>query len=77
MVVAVSPGCFPARIARIGRHVDRGEWASGHALLVGLRRCSLRRGCGEGESCAAAAELLMGDLRGLVRDQNVAAASQP
>ena len=77
MVSAVSPGCFQARIARVGRHVDRGEWASGHWLLAGLRQCSLRHGCPDGAACSAAAELLLGDLRGLVRDQAVAAPPHP
>lgn len=71
------PACFSARIARIGRHVDRGEWASGHALLVGMRQCSLRHGCADGEACAFAVELMMGDLRGLVGDHAVAWAPQP
>lgn len=79
MALALPPDCFSARLAQVGRHVDRGEWASGHALVLGLRACSLRHGCPDGESCAVAAELLMGDLRGLVRDRdrNVAVASQP
>ena len=34
MSIAIDPNCFPTRIARVGRHVDRGEWASGHAILA-------------------------------------------
>lgn len=58
------------RIARAGHHVDRGEWASGHAILMGLRECGRNGGCAQAPSCAAAADLLLGDLRGMVRDQN-------
>jgi len=61
--------CFSSRIARAGRHVDRGEWASGHAILNGLRQCAARHGCEVGESCAMAAEMLMGDVRAMLREQ--------
>lgn len=71
-----SPDCFPTRIARAGRHVDRGEWASGHAILSNLRQCALRGGCQAGDNCAAAAELLMCDIRGLLGDAKGASASQ-
>lgn len=64
-----SPDCFPVRIAQAGRHVDRGEWASGLVLLLRLRQCARRFGCPDGDACADAAELLLGDLRVLVRDQ--------
>lgn len=77
MVHAAALDCFPSRIARAGRAVDRGEWATSHALLIGLRQCALRQGCADGEACAAAAELLMGDVRCLVRDQSVASPPQP
>jgi hypothetical protein len=75
--VVSSPECLSSRIARAGRHVDRGEWASGHAILSGLRRCAQRGGCPVGESCATAAELLMGDVRRLLCDQNGTAVSHP
>ncbi|HTH16425.1 MAG TPA: hypothetical protein VL974_07215 [Magnetospirillum sp.] len=58
------------RIARAGHHVDCGEWASGLAILSGLRDCGRHGGCTQGPSCAAVAELLMGDLRGLLSEQN-------
>lgn len=67
-----SPDCFHSRVARVGRAVDRGEWASGHALVSGLRQCGLRQGCPDADACAAAAELLMGDVRKLLREQAVA-----
>lgn len=65
--------CLSTRIARVGGTLDRGEWASAHALLTGLRQCSQQRGCPDGEACALAAEMLMADLRRMVRDQTVAA----
>ena len=71
-----SPDCFPIRISRAGRHVDRGEWASGHAILSGLRDCALRGGCHAGADCAAAAELLLCDIRGMVGDAKGTASSQ-
>lgn len=77
MSIPVDPDCFSTRLARVGRHVDRGEWASGHAILSGLRQCALRHGCPHGDNCATAAELLMGDVRSLVRDQVGAVPSHP
>lgn len=77
MSVTIDPTCFSTRIARVGRHVDRGEWASGHAILSGLRQCAQRNGCPERETCAVAAELLMGDVRSLVREQAGAPPSHP
>ena len=61
--------CFHSRIARVGGHMDRGEWASGHAILAGLRDCSQRGGCLAGDDCAAAAELLLCDIRCLLDDR--------
>ncbi|MBC7905187.1 MAG: hypothetical protein H7Y60_00355 [Rhodospirillaceae bacterium] len=49
--------------------MDRGEWASGHAILAGLRDCSQRGGCLAGDDCAAAAELLLCDIRCLLDDR--------
>lgn len=77
MLSAAPPDCFSTRIARVGRAVDQGEWASSHALLTGLRQCGLRHGCPDGDACADAAELLMGDVRGMVGDQVVAPTPQP
>jgi hypothetical protein len=62
----VTPDCFPTRIARAGHHVDRGEWASGHAILAGLRDCAVRGGCRFSDNCAAAAELMICEIRGMV-----------
>lgn len=77
MSVAVPAACFPARIALVGRYVDRGEWASGHALLTCLRQCAARAGCPDGDACGVAVELLMADLRGLVREQTVTDPAKP
>lgn len=77
MTTAHDPDCLATRIAWAGRHVDRGEWASGHAILSGLRQCAARPGCPSAASCALAADMLMGDLMGLVRDENRAATSHP
>jgi hypothetical protein len=68
--------CFPTRISRAGRHVDRGEWASGHAILTGLRDCAQRGGCRAGDNCAAAAEMLLCDIRGLLDDRKGASPPQ-
>lgn len=77
MLTAAPTDCFATRIARAGRAVDRGEWASGHAMLTGLHACGLRHGCRDGEACAAAAELLMEDVRCMVSDQMGTPPSQP
>ncbi len=69
--------CFSSRIARAGHHVDRGEWASGHAILSGLRQCAARHGCEAGDSCALAAEMLMGDVQVLLREQKRVCAPHP
>lgn len=66
---ATPPDCFHNRIARAGGHVDRGEWASGHAILAGLRDCAQRNGCPAGDDCAAAADLLLCDIRCLLNDR--------
>lgn len=77
MAVAPESDCFTTRLSQAGRHVDLGEWASGHALLTRLRRCAARGGCAEGERCALAAEMLLADLQGMVREQKAAALPQP
>lgn len=59
--------CLPARIAAAGRHMDHGEWASGHAIAAALLRCARHGGgCPQRDDCAFAAELLLGDLRRMV-----------
>lgn len=68
-----SSECLSTRIARAGGALDRGEWASAHTVLTGLRQCGQGQGCPDGEACALAAEMLMADLRRMVRDQTVAA----
>lgn len=70
---AAPSDCLSTRIARVGGALDRGEWASAHALLGGLQQCGQHHSCPNGEACALAAEMLMADLRGMVRDQTVAA----
>lgn len=77
MPTAAPIDCFATRIARAGRAVDQGEWASGHAMLTGLYECGLRHGCRDGEACAAAAELMLEDVRCMVGDQIGARLSQP
>lgn len=73
---AVPCDCLPSRLARASRHLDRGEWASGHFILSGLRACASRGGCPEGGACAAAAELMLGDIRSLVGERKRAYSPQ-
>lgn len=64
---AASTECFTTRIAQAGRHVDRGEWACGHAIASRLLTCSRQfGGCALREDCACAAELLLCDIRRMV-----------
>ncbi len=60
------PACLPSRIAAAGRHMERGEWACGHAIAAALLRCARQGGCCDCGDCAFAAELLLGDLRDMV-----------
>lgn len=69
----IPPACFHQRIASVGGHVDRGEWACGLVILSGLRDCAKRRGCRADDHCAAAAEQMLGDLRSFLDDVNGAA----
>lgn len=69
--------CFSNRLARVGRAVDRGEWANGHALIDTLRKCRVRHACSDGEACADAAELLMAEVRTHTGEQRVAMPPQP
>jgi hypothetical protein len=75
--IVASANCLSSRLNGVGRHVDRGEWASGHAILSGLRRCGQRGGCPAGKACAVAADRLMADLRHRLRDQNGTPLPQP
>lgn len=61
-----TPDCFPPRIARAGQHLDRGEWATGHAIALGLLKCASHDGCTEKEDCAGAASTLLVDVRRLL-----------
>ncbi|MGE5547467.1 MAG: hypothetical protein ACM33T_11255 [Solirubrobacterales bacterium] len=56
--------CFTPRLAQAGRHVDRGEWACGHAIVERLLKCaSHSERCPRRDDCRFAAELLLGDIR--------------
>jgi hypothetical protein len=60
---SATPDCFPPRIARAGQHLDRGEWATGHAIASGLLKCAAGGGCAKKTDCACAAATLIGNLR--------------
>lgn len=58
--------CFPRRVALAGERIERGEWASGHAIASGLLQCALRGGCLYRGDCASAANTLLCHLRSLL-----------
>lgn len=60
------PDCFPNRIARAGQHLDRGEWASGHAIASALLKCASNGGCSVRGDCACAASRMLGHVRQLL-----------
>lgn len=60
---SATPDCFPPRIARADQHLERGEWATGHAIASGLLKCASGGGCPKRTDCAFAASALIGSLR--------------
>jgi hypothetical protein len=68
-MTAVNADCLSTRISVAGRHVDRGEWASGHAIASRLLRCSQASDCSLRGDCACAAELLLCDIRRMLDGQ--------
>lgn len=58
--------CFADRLALAGRHVDRGEWAAGHAIASASQECARSGGCARREDCLYAAEMLICDLRDML-----------
>lgn len=57
--------CSP-RIAWAGARVERGEWASGHAIASGLLTCARQTNCPMRDDCACAAEKLLCSIRRLL-----------
>lgn len=68
-MLAVSTECLASRVSRFRSHHERGEWASCHAILSGLRRCAERQGCAERDTCVCVAKALCGDLRNMLNGQ--------
>lgn len=66
MLSSMPPECLASRVARFARHRERGEWASCHVILNGLRQCAEREGCAERLSCTEAAGTLRVQLQGLL-----------
>lgn len=60
------PDCFEPRLEQAGRHVDRGEWASGVAIASRLLNCASQTKCPIREICSHAAERMIVDIRRLV-----------
>lgn len=58
--------CYPLRVERAAAHVDRGEWACGHAIANGLMQCSQAGGCPLRQECGHAAQRMMGVIKSLL-----------
>lgn len=57
--------CLP-RLEWAGALVDRGDWASGHAIAAGLLTCARQTKCPRRAVCAGAVESLICDIRRLL-----------
>ena len=60
--------CYAHRMTQAAAHVDRGEWACGHAITSGLIQCAAADGCGVRGDCTHAARRMMSIIRGLLSD---------
>jgi hypothetical protein len=66
MQLSRNPECFPPRIARADQHLALGEWATSHAIVSALLRCSARDGCADKQDCACAATSMLCHVRRLL-----------
>ncbi|OJX79283.1 hypothetical protein [Magnetospirillum sp. 64-120] len=59
--------CYPPRVERVAAHVDRGEWACGHAIANGMMQCANAGGCPARGECTHAAQHMMGMIRSILK----------
>lgn len=64
-VQTIDATCIP-RIAWAGARVERGEWASGHAIASNVLTCARQTNCPKRHECACAAEKLICSIRRLL-----------
>lgn len=69
-MIAATPShdsqCYPPRVERAVAHVDRGEWACGHAIASGMMQCALAGGCPARGECTHAAQRMLGVIRSIL-----------